>query len=161
MRGVRGEGRNGYSRQGVWCLLPVVLNAVPIHTQCSDHYLRGEASWLSLKLAPINHTHAHAHTHLQSREARQPERGAACLSTTATNTSASLRDACCCVSQRGSLWGFAVLVDGWSNPISMLSLRRKAHSCARAHTHKHTLKENAIAQLAQSLRCTPFVHNGI
>jgi hypothetical protein len=42
----------------------------------------------------------------------------------------------------------------------MLSLRRKTHSCARAHTHKHTLKENAIAQLAQSLRCTPFVHNG-
>jgi len=33
-------------RQGVWCLLPVVLNAVPIHTQCSDHYLRDEASWL-------------------------------------------------------------------------------------------------------------------
>ena len=33
-------------RQGVWCLLPVVLNAVPIHSQCSDHYLRNEASWL-------------------------------------------------------------------------------------------------------------------
>ena len=32
--------------QGMWCLLPVVLNAVPIHTQCSDHYLRDEASWL-------------------------------------------------------------------------------------------------------------------
>jgi len=74
--GLRGEMANPI-RQGVWCLLPVVLNAVPIHTQCSDHYLRGEASWLSLKLAPINHTHAHAHTHLQSREARQPERGAA------------------------------------------------------------------------------------
>ena len=33
-------------RQGVWCLLPVVFNAVPIHTQYSDHYLRDEASWL-------------------------------------------------------------------------------------------------------------------
>jgi hypothetical protein len=29
----------------VWCLLPMVLNAVPIHIQCSD-YLRDEASWL-------------------------------------------------------------------------------------------------------------------
>jgi hypothetical protein len=46
-------------RQGVWCLLPVALNAVPIHTQCSDHYLGEEASWLALSShsAPINHTH--------------------------------------------------------------------------------------------------------
>ena len=33
MRGVRVERRNDYSRQGVRCLLPVVLNALPIHTQ--------------------------------------------------------------------------------------------------------------------------------
>ena len=43
--GLRGEMATPM-RQGVWCLLPVVLNAVPIHTQCSDHYLRDEASWL-------------------------------------------------------------------------------------------------------------------
>ena len=43
--GLRGEVATPM-RQGVWCLLPVVLNAVPIHTQCSDHYLRDEASWL-------------------------------------------------------------------------------------------------------------------
>ena len=43
--GLRG-GMATPTRQGVWCLLPVVLNAVPIHTQCSDHYLRDEASWL-------------------------------------------------------------------------------------------------------------------
>ena len=43
--GLRGEMATPM-RQGVWCLLPVVLNAVPIHTQCCDHYLRDEASWL-------------------------------------------------------------------------------------------------------------------
>jgi hypothetical protein len=43
--GLRGEVATPM-RQGVWCLLPVVLNAVPIHTQCCDHYLRDEASWL-------------------------------------------------------------------------------------------------------------------
>jgi hypothetical protein len=43
--GLRGE-MAAPMRQGVWCLLPVVLNAVPIHTQFSDHYLRDEASWL-------------------------------------------------------------------------------------------------------------------
>jgi dUTPase len=43
--GLRGEMATPM-RQGVWCLLPVVLNAVPIHTQCSDHYLRDQASWL-------------------------------------------------------------------------------------------------------------------
>ena len=43
--GLRGEMASPM-RQGVWCLLPVVLNAVPIHTQCCDHYLRDEASWL-------------------------------------------------------------------------------------------------------------------
>jgi hypothetical protein len=48
-------------RQGVWCLLPVVLNAVPILTQCSHHYLRDEASWL-WQSAPINTTHTHTHT---------------------------------------------------------------------------------------------------
>jgi hypothetical protein len=29
--------------ESVRCFLSVVLNAVPIHTQCSDHYLRIEA----------------------------------------------------------------------------------------------------------------------
>ena len=43
--GLRGEVATPM-RQGVWRLLPVVLNAVPIHTQCCDHYLRDEASWL-------------------------------------------------------------------------------------------------------------------
>ena len=41
--GLRGEVATPM-RQGVWRLLPVVLNAVPIHTQCCDHYLRDEAS---------------------------------------------------------------------------------------------------------------------
>jgi hypothetical protein len=32
---------------GVYCQWSVVvLNAVPIHTQCIAHYLRDEASWL-------------------------------------------------------------------------------------------------------------------
>jgi hypothetical protein len=48
--GLRGEMATPMMRQGAWCLLPVVLNAVPIHTQCSDHYLRDEASWLSNQL---------------------------------------------------------------------------------------------------------------
>ena len=43
--GLRGEVATPM-RQGVWRLLPVVLNAVPIRTQCCDHYLRDEASWL-------------------------------------------------------------------------------------------------------------------
>ena len=43
--GLRGEVATPM-KQGVWRLLPVVLNAVPIHTQCCDHYLRDEASWL-------------------------------------------------------------------------------------------------------------------
>ena len=40
---VRGE-QSVYS--SMWCLVPVVLNAVPIHTQCSHHYLRDEAAGL-------------------------------------------------------------------------------------------------------------------
>ena len=47
--GLRGE-RAKPIRQGVWCLLPVELKAVPIHTQCSDQYLRDEASLLSNQL---------------------------------------------------------------------------------------------------------------
>ncbi len=43
--GLRGEMATPM-RQGAWCLLPVVLNAAPIHTQCIDHYLKDEASWL-------------------------------------------------------------------------------------------------------------------
>ena len=76
--GLRGEMATPM-RQGVWCLLPVVLNAVPIHTQCCDHYLRDEASWLMALAISSNkhHTHKHTHTHLQSRDARQPEGGAA------------------------------------------------------------------------------------
>ena len=76
--GLRGEMATPM-RQGVWCLLPVVLNAVPIHTQCCNHYLRDEASWLMALAISSNkhHTHKHPHTHLQSRDARQPEGGAA------------------------------------------------------------------------------------
>jgi hypothetical protein len=61
-------------RQGVWCLLPVVLNAVPIHTQCCDHYLRDEASWLMALAISSNkhhtHTHTHTHSHTSSHETR-------------------------------------------------------------------------------------------
>jgi len=110
--------------------------------------------------AAIRSKKPHINTHLQLRDAQQLERGAAScqspqplltapprsppnpcqskpshhLSTTATNTSASLRDVCCCVPQRGSLHGLAVLVENvvrcWWNPISMQSSRRKTHSCA-------------------------------
>jgi hypothetical protein len=85
-----------------------------------------------------HHTHKYTHTHTHSHETRgnqsvvlppakppsllftapprsstnqplsQPSRH---LSTTATSTSASLWDACCCMPQRGSLCGLAVLVD--------------------------------------------------
>jgi hypothetical protein len=62
--GLRGEMATPM-RQGVWCLLPVVLNAVPIHTQCCDHYLRDEASWLMALAISSNkhHTHTHTRTH--------------------------------------------------------------------------------------------------
>ena len=78
--GLRGEVATPM-RQGVWRLLPVVLNAVPIHTQCCNHYLRDEASWLMALAISSNkhhtHTHTHTHSHLQSRDTRKPERGAA------------------------------------------------------------------------------------
>ena len=71
--GLRGEVATPM-RQGVWCLLPVVLNAVPIHTQCCDHYLRDEASWLMALAISSNkhhtHTHTHTHSHTSSHETR-------------------------------------------------------------------------------------------
>ena len=66
-----------FSLLTMWCLLPVVLNSVPIHIQCSNHYLRDEASWLDCKAMtphpseaissnkPHTHTHTHTHTHIQ------------------------------------------------------------------------------------------------
>jgi hypothetical protein len=39
----------------VWCLLPVVLNAVPIHTQ--KGLLMGEENSLCTALAPIAHAY--------------------------------------------------------------------------------------------------------
>ena len=57
-----------------WCLLPVVLNAVPIHTQCCDHYLRDEASWLMALAISSNKHHTHKHTHTSSHETRGNQR---------------------------------------------------------------------------------------
>ncbi len=74
MRGVRVERLNGYSNE-TGCVVYIASG-----TQCHarsypmQRPLPVEASWLK-QSAPINHTRTR--THLQSRDARQPERGAA------------------------------------------------------------------------------------
>ena len=132
-----------------------------------------------------HHTHTHtpaAHTHLQSRDARQPERGAASCqapqppphrsssfshqplsqpsrhhSITATNTvggSASLWDVLPCASKRLFVRPRSLIVAGrcWSNPGLLESLRRKRHSCERPSRFCIVTGRSASARLSRSSR---------
>ena len=59
--------------------MPVVLNAVPIHTQCCDHYLRDEASWLMALAISSNKHHTHTHTHTPQVTRHAEARAWCCL----------------------------------------------------------------------------------
>ena len=107
--GLRGKVATAMStamRVSVWCLVPVVLNTVPIHTPCSDQTLSEPSSHLSTIAtktsasvwSPRVNTIAHTTAHTGTSTGKAP----ALLCRTHTEFLQSVEgfNSCPCVSQR-------------------------------------------------------------